>query len=581
MSSPISIVELHMDYCTRTFGIGACTASLGGQVDRKCFNTWNTCKLKSAFNKGTKVYSFIENVSGLPVGQHIPALKSVSARSGTVNIAGSDPRMDSLGVRATVTASFRDFVDNDTVSDKYQSERRTGAAQLSGVGYDPSTRGTFWGRFKARNPNYAGRKMVVKHGYVEDGIITIETERHFVITEFEGPDTNGVVTVKGKDVLDLAGNTKSTAPKASRGFLSADIDAVANSVTLLPAGVGAEYATSGWAVIGSEIVSFDRTGDVLTIGRGRRGTVAASHNVNDTVQETFSVRRSRIDDVIYDLLVNYAAIPASYIPVAEWEAEVDRWGGQLELSADICKPEGVSTLIGEMAVLGISIWWDEIAQKIRLRINRPPDVDTVKDIDDNRNIISAKQEDRDDDRLTRVSFWSVQIDPTKGLNKDNFLRQRLIIDVDAESEANYNGQRVKEIYNRWLNHGADNLVRILSRRLLNRFNRQPVLYEIKLDVKDDCELVDVLRLSSRVAQDDTGAISSQLMQVIKREDDRSGHSLKITAQKFQFDGRYGYVTENTRPVYSASTAAQKARGAYFVDENTLLFGDGTGPYVFS
>lgn len=581
MGDPISIVELHMDYCSRTFGVGACTASLGGQVDRKCFNTWATCKLKSAFNKATKVYAFTENVTGLPVGQYIPALKSVSGRSGTVNIAGSDPRMDSLGVRATVTATFKDFVDNDTVSDKYQAERRSGAAQLSGVGYDPADRGTFWGRFKTRNPNYAGRKLVVKQGYIDSGAVTIEAERHYVITEFEGPDTNGVVTVKGKDVLDLAGNTKAVAPKASRGFLGADIDASATSVTMLPAGVGAEYASSGWAVIGSEIVSFDRTGDVMTIGRGRRGTVAASHTVNDTVQETFSVRRSRIDDVIYDLLVNYAAIPASYIPVAEWEAEVDRWGGQLELTADICKPEGVSTLIGEMAVLGISIWWDEIAQKIRLRINRPPDVETVKALDDNRNIISANQEDRDDDRLTRVSFWSVQIDPTKGLNKDNFLRQRLLIDVDAETANNYNGQRVKEIFNRWLNHGADNLVRILSRRLLNRFNRQPVLYEIKLDVKDDCKLVDVLRLSSRVAQDDTGAISSQLMQVIKREDDRAGHSLKITAQRFQFDGRYGYVTENTRPVYSASSASQKARGAYFVDEGTLLFGDGTGPYVFS
>lgn len=582
MADPVSIVELHMDYCTRTFGVGACTASLGGQVIRKCFNTWSTCKLKSAFNKGSKVYRFIDNRVGVPLdGAYIPALKSVSGRSGTVNIAGSDQQMSSLGIRATATASFSDFVDNDTYSDKYQSDRRSGEAQLSGIRYDPSERGTFWGRFKARNPNYAGRKMVIKQGYIEDGVLTIETERHFVITEFKGPDTNGTVTVEGKDVLDLAGNTKAVAPRQSRGFLSADIDETATSITLLPAGIGAEYAESGWACIGSEIVAFDRTGDVMTIERGRRRTVASSHTVNDTVQETFSVRRTRIDEVIYDLLVNYAAIPESYIPVADWEVEVDRWGGQLELTADICKPEGVSNLIGEMAVLGISIWWDEIAQKIRLKINRPPDVDTVKNIDDRSHIIKASQEDRDDDRLTRVIFSTVQIDPTKGLNKDNFLRTRVVIDVDAEYVHNYNGQRSKEIVSRWLNHGADNLVRILSKRLLNRFNRQPVLYEIKLDKKDDCELVDVLRVSSRVAQDETGAIATQLMQVIKREDEKSGHSIKITAQKFQFDGRYGYVTEDSRPVYDESNAAQKARGAYFVDDGALIFGDGTVPYVFS
>jgi len=51
-------------------------------------------------------------------------------------------------------------------------------------------------------------------------------------------------------------------------------------------------------------------------------------------------------------------------------------------------------------------------------------------------------------------------------------------------------------------------------------------------------------------------------------------------QKFTFDKRYGFITENTRPLYTASSDAQKARGAYFVDENTLEVGDGGKPYVF-
>jgi len=72
-----------------------------------------------------------------------------------------------------------------------------------------------------------------------------------------------------------------------------------------------------------------------------------------------------------------------------------------------------------------------------------------------------------------------------------------------------------------------------------------------------------------------------LMQVIRRVDARNGLALKVKAQKYQFDQRYGYVTEDTRPVYSASSAAQQARGAYFVDDLTLVFGDGSSPYVFS
>ena len=580
--SPVTIVEIDLDYCTRTFGDGLCTASLGGQVVRKCYNTWATCKLKSAYNKGVKTYRFVTAQSGFPVGQnYIPALLSASGRSGTVNIAGADDKLSSLGTRAVVNAKFVDFVDSDTLTDKYQAERISGAAQIDEPGYNPRDRLSFWTKLKARNPNYGGRPLRIIQGTLSDGVFTAVTTRHFVITGFDGPDSGGNVTIEAKDILSLADNEKAVAPKAGRGFLSADIAADATEVTLLPAGIGVEYAASGFAVIGSEIVQFSRSGDILTITRAQRGTLATEHRVNDTVQPVFAPRLRRVDAVVRDLLRDFAGVPSAYIPFADWQAECDRWASSLVLTADICKPEGVAKLIGELAVLGVTIWWDDVAQLIQLKINRPPDTDTVTDITDAANIVSVMQEDREEDRLTRVSFWSVQIDPTKGTSKDNFLRQRLLIDVDAESEFNYNGQRIKEIYCRWLNHGADSLVRILSKRILNRFNRQPVLYEITLDAKDDVELAQIIRMQSRVVADDSGKPYPQLMQVIRRDDVKNGHSLKIKAQKFQFDQRYGYVTENTRPVYSLSTDAQKARGAYFVDETTLVFGDNTVPYLFS
>lgn len=89
-------------------------------------------------------------------------------------------------------------------------------------------------------------------------------------------------------------------------------------------------------------------------------------------------------------------------------------------------------------------------------------------------------------------------------------------------------------------------------------------------------------MDSRIVADESGKSYPQLMQVIRRDDVKNGHSLKVKAQKFQFDQRYAYVTDNTRPLYSASSDAQKARGAYIVDETTLTFpSDNTGPYVFS
>jgi len=580
--SPVTVFEMDLDYCDLTFGVGACTATLAGSVVRKCFNTWNTCKLKSAFVKGSKTYRFVQDQSGFPIGlNYIPALISASGRSGTVNIAGSDERMSALGERAVIKATFKDFADSDILTDKYQAERISGAAQTDEPGYNPKDRLSFWAKLKQRNPNYAGRPCRIIQGTLSGGVFTPVTTRNFILTEIDGPDDNGRVSIEAMDILSLAGSKKAVAPFAGRGFLSADLAIDGTSITLLPATIGDEYPASGVAVIGSEIVTYTRAGDVFTLtARGQRGTVATTHGVNDTLQPVYAPREERIDAVIYDLLVNYAGVDPAFIPYADWQDEVARWSPNVKLTADICKPEGVATLIGEMSVLGFSIWWNDVTQQINLKANRPPDTDAVAEFSDRNNIVSIKQEDRDEDRITRVSFWSVQIDPTKGMTKSNFLRQQLIIDVDAESPQNYNGFRIKEVYSRWLNVGNDGLVRILCKRILNRFNKQPVLYDMVLDIKDDIELASVARITSRVISDEVGKEYPQLMQVIRRDDMQTGHTVKVKAQKFQFDQRYGYVTEDTRPVYSLSNDAQKARGAYMVDDMALIFGDGTGPYLF-
>lgn len=583
MFEPVTKVEIDVDYCTLTFGVSDCLASLGGTTVRKCYNTWTTCKYKEAYDKGSLTYTFIEPTSSYPKGGRVfPALISASGRSGTVNIAGADESMYPLGKRATVTVKMIDFAYNDRFSDKYQSERVSGAAQIDEPGYNPADRMSFWTKFKARNPNYAGRALRIIDGHIDGtGAFVADRTRHYIMQDINGPDDSGYVTIEAADVLKLADNDRAVAPKTSRGYLSAAIDADDTSVTLLPVGIGdREYAASGWAVIGSEIIEFTRSGDVFTITRGQRGTLAASHNVNDTMQQTYSVRLARIDTVLYELLTEYTDIDPSYIALSDWQDEVDRWAPNLDLTADICKPEGVAKLIGELMVLGVSIWWDDVSQKIRLRINRPEDAVNVTNVSDRNQILSIKQEDKNDKRITRVSFSLVQIDPTKALNKDNFLQTRVLVDVDAEVEFNYGDVKTREILCRWLNHGDTGIVRVLSKRLLNRFNRQPVQYVIELDNDDAVDLVNVLQLSSRVASDEAGKPLAQLMQVIQIDDVKTGHKVKVTAQKFQFDQRYAYFTENTRPVYDSSTSEQRARGAYWSD-GTNLFSDGSGPYFFS
>lgn len=574
----VKVVEIETDYCSRTFGVSPCMATLSNAVPNKCFNTFGTCAYTQAYNKTTNVQKFIQASFPTKGQNFMPALESVSdGYEQEVNIAGYIGRVGALGQRANISVVLNDFPSRDTLTDKYWQDRMSGTGQFNGVGYDPIDRGSYWRKWKARNPNYAGRPIRIIDATINPGgTVTYNLIRHYVMDEIIGPDSNGRVTIKAKDALSLADDKKAMAPVGRNGKLSVEIDEVQTSATLVPEGIGAEYPTSGYATIGSEVVRYTRVLDVLTLERGQRGTTASKHNVDDSVQPAYDVWRTRADLVMRDLFVNYGNIPASYIDTVQWKSEFDKWGNSLSLSATICKPTSVAQLIGEICQLGITVWWDEIAQKIRVKLNHPPEEEPVE-WSDRSSIIEVSTEDNDNERATRVEVWTKQIDPTKELGKENFERGWIKVGVAEESPNMFGLPRTHTIYNRWLNHGADSVVKIIAGRLLNRYRRAPVSYNVTVDMKDDVELTDVIALNTYIMTDETGAITPKLTQVYYRKDDPSGTRVKVKLQGFQFDQRYGKITENSRPTYTLSSAAQRDKGTYIVGPS-LVFADGTGPY---
>lgn len=585
---PIQVVEIDVDYCSLTYGTAPCTAVLGTTGTQKCFNTYATCQAKPAFTKTPLTLKFVNNRSNLPKGLNAyPCLqeRGITAFSSTVNIAGGDDRLGAFGRRATVEVKLKDFVADDVGIDKYQTQRVSGAAQSSGLGYNPIDRGTFFTKLRSRWPYYAGRSLRVVDGYVDGGVLSVEQTRHFIITNMTGPDKDGNVTFEGKDILALADDKKAVAPKPSSGKLGSAITADhGQTFTLTPAGIGSTYPTAAWVTIGSEVLSYTRSGDVVTLyDRGSYGTVAAPHNAGDSFQVALNVVAQRVDDVIYDLLVNYAGVPSSYIPLwTEWKPEIDKWLSGLVLDTVITKPTGVAQLIGELSVLGLSIWWDEVNQLIKLQANHPVGDAQITPLSDRNDIKFIEQEDKDEDRITQVHFYSKQSDPTKDYKDKGYYDQiNVLIDTDAEGDNAYNDTKIKEVFCRWLNNGADAVVRTLGIRLLKRFNTPPINYTILLDAKDRAiSLVDVIELDSRIVTDQTGLPVKKLIQVFKRTEKRSGHEIEISAQAFTYEGRFGIIRVDSSPVYSLATDAEKKEGSWFVNGSTLLFSDGTGPYIF-
>lgn len=577
---PLTIVEIDLPVCTRTWGSAPCTAVLSNAAPNKCFNTLATCKAPAAYSATIQTLRFAYNQSGLPKGQTIfPALQSVSTRAGEINLSGIDPRTNALGKRARVTVTLQDFTYHDTLTDPYQAERVSGAAQFSGVGYDPS-RGTFFAKLIARQPYYVGKALRVKRGYVGDNLATMPTA-HYVITEWSGPDASGAVQITAKDVLDLADNAKALAPKASRGKLSAALTATATTATLVPAGVGAEYPASGRVAIGREVMTFTRSGDVLTFtARGVDGTTAKTANANDVVQVCLRYEAQRPCDVIRDLLVNYAGVSSSFIDLTAWQAENDRWLPSIKLTATITKPAGVAQLIGEICQHGLLTWWDETAQEIRYRANRPLEITEVPySLTDAANLITGTPgiERADDQRISEIQFWHGVIDPTEGAESDKNYSKLVIAAVASNP---YGQDAIKTIYSRWFGESGDDAAAAsIAVKLRNRYAATPNLVSGEVDVKDKAGLAlgSVIEVTTYLLQDATGANLPEQMQV-KYLEERDGR-LMFKAETYRFTSRYGLVAPAGTPDYTAASTDRKRAGTFVVAASTPTFPDGSGPYV--
>jgi hypothetical protein len=577
----VSFVRWTVPYCTRVFGVAPCTAALSAGTPNKCFNMFKGCADKPNYEAGTLTLTFTPGVSGLPEGGTVfPLIESLTETEATVNLAGSDKNMSAFGRRATGKVVLRDMSYHDRFLDKYAAERVTGAAQFSGIGYLPEDRGMMLAKLRQRFPFYAGSKIEVVDGRLEGGVFVEEETREYIVTAFEAT-TPGRAEIEFKDVLDVAGNDRAVAPKQSNGRLLTGITADNGvSFELTPAGIGdAEYPSEGRAAIGNEIVTYTRAGDIVTLtGRGMAKTAIATHNALDTFQQTLHFDKVRVDEVYKTLLTEYAPVPVSYWNDAKASDEAEIWGAGQILEAEIVKPTAVSELVSEIAPLGSSVWWDSAEKEIGFKINRPPYLDTVWQITDD-DIYTIKKQDREKDRITDVIFRTVQVDPTKALSQDNFLRGELIVDGDAKDPRAYGDQRIKETAIRWVNQGADDNVRVAAIRYLQRFASAPTRIDIEIPRAkfNEIRLTDVVELTTAASPDEFGNPLVERFQVISRRKIRGGR-LGLILQRYFFDqgNRPAYFMEDDTPDYDDASDDDKDFGGFFTTEGAPEF----DPYLF-
>ncbi|MEY9580953.1 hypothetical protein ABIE88_008529 [Bradyrhizobium diazoefficiens] len=503
----LTYIELDVPFCTRTYGVAPCTASIPTTGSIKCFNSKNTCQDTAHFLASDVTWRFAKPASYLPTNIDIVAasILDISYTPATISLGKN------LGTRATLSITFKDHPHSDTGEgfDKYLADRT----------YDPYSQGTFWGKFRARQPFVRGQELRWITGLLGDDLADMET-RYFVVDSFDGPTPEGKYTIIAKDVLKFADGDRSQAPDLSNGFLAADITASATTATLLPTGIGnAEYPAGGsdfLCIGGNEIVQFSRSGDTLTLVRGVLGTTATTHKAQDRVQLVLRYNGADAADIAQELLERYADVPSSYITVADWRAETAAYLGTV-YTAVICEPTSVSTLLSELAEqAGLAIWDDNLAQQVRLKVLHGVVTDAFTFTPDNTLEKSLTIKEQPDQRLSRVQVYFGQKDPTKPLsNLDNYRSTSLTI--DNEAEADYGSASIKTIYSRWIPEAGRSVADRLGAILLGRFRDPPrrVTFATARYASTDVDLGQGYRAESFCVQDATGAQDNIPIQITR------------------------------------------------------------------
>lgn len=568
MREPVTYVEIEQDFCELVYSESPCMAALGVTGNEKCYNTLATCQDPENYRKGSLRLRYTKGTQPAPGVYGIPSVVSVDTAPTVINPGGGGKRSGPLGQRASLKVVLQDHPGSDILVDPYLDER----------GYDPLERGTYWTKWLARNPYYNNRIIRVREGYHGQPLDEMIT-RTYLIDRINGPDKRGRVTITAKDVLRLADDDKAQAPHPSPGELVDDIgnDDQITEILVTGADTG-DYPPAGTLRINRELFTYAATamdgGDLKFTGvtRATDGTETRSHKAGDRVQECLRYEEVRVDALAREWLEDYARVPSEYIPWQEWQDEAALWLDQFEMSGLITEPTGVTQLLGEICEQALFyVWWDEREQLIKLHAIAPKIYEDVDQINDDQHIV-ADSVDIKDDPDSRVSqvwvFWGVR-DPTESLTKDeNYTRLRVRADLEAEAPEQYDEQKIRKIYSRWLRTEGQAIN--LSTRVLSRLRDTPRTMTLELDAKDrDHWTGDVVDVVDRSVVDFSGLPQIARWQILSAEEIEAGHLIKYVLDLYEFGVGllFGRWMNESAPDFESATEQERLTGAWWADED--------------
>lgn len=540
--TPITLVVITLDYCSETFGAGACTAA-----GTKCYNTFPTCKDKANYARTTKDYKFTSIDAPLPfhTGER-PYLE-------TVNYAPTEIKTN-LTVQARVDLVLADEPDTDAVMDPYYSDRTKPIP------------GTFWRKLLARNRNYKGRPVKVYEGFHGLAVGDFSQTWYGIIDNITIDKDS--VTVSCVDILKKLSEIE--VPTKLGLSLVADVTSDAVQMTINSA---TAIDSSGFVRIGDEIIGYGARSTVTHVlsdcTRAEFQTLAEEHNENAKVQQCRHYAPGPPFDHMLTILKTDGGISSDLIDEPAFTS-CSTWplAEPASFSALISDPIGLDKLYYELVELQDCKTW--VGENLKITIARNIGNEPGRAYStwrDGQNIIggSVNVDLNEQSRITRAAMYYDK-DGIGNLDETSaYGRLAVAIDADAESSKEYGDVIEKKVYNRWLPSSANASSSInmaakywTSRRVMHYRNALPII-KLSVERKDsDAKVGEYIMLHTDDLNQITGADSTGKYQVVYR--DFQGSKAVYKLQKMP-ERRICFIGSSTRTKgYTSASDAEREYG---------------------
>ncbi|HEV8035853.1 hypothetical protein [Yoonia sp.] len=573
-TEPLEVIEIVQPLCSQVFGVGACEAT-----GTECWNTDATCKFRAALDMSDtlplyfvrdEAHEWIDDAGAFQPALAIGGLVSTSVAPTVLNVAGGSRDRGPLGYRAVLSVRINDFPWNDVGTDPYVADR----------GYDPQERGSFWSKWLKRNPFHLGYRINHYSGYRGQALSEM-TMRQYEIEKIDAGRDG--VTIRSKDLLNRVSEV--AAPSLSPGVLALDIDASATTLEVAGA-VLADYQTApGIIRIGDELMRYTGLTEIggnlsfTGLTRGSLRSEASDHDQNARVQRVLFWEGVPFQDIVYELLTDWADIDPALIDKTAWDDEKALFRSAFDFTAYISKPDKVVSLLGEIALQALAnIWWDERDQEIFLKAVRPDFLpqEISDDVDIKAGSFSIKElpEERASQVFVYYNLRSPALSSTDSASYEN-----AAVFIDADKQAQYGGRpAVRELFCRFINTGA--IANTVGLTYLNRF--KDVRREITFDLNTERAFWtgNPVNVSHFLDVDFDGLPQVNNWLILSAQEIESGATYRFTAEDNNMSGvLWLWVDEaTTSPTWADATAEERKTVGYWLNDDGTDAGGNPAPF---